>query len=197
MNHYGIACARRLRSTGLKLPELQFELPSAHGRLRRRRFQSRIEARRCLRAVYGTRAARRHDRKLSGTLVSRRGSRDLLCAARTEDDFECGGRHELLPGLRWASRTRRSDLNKIEGGIIVRRARKGERLKTLDGIDRVLDVDDLIVKAITRRSLGLAGVMGGWGHRRSRQRRRMCWSRRRGSIPSRFGRSARRHGLAH
>ncbi len=28
------------------------------------------------------------------------------------------------------------DLDKIEGGIIVRRARKGERLKTLDGVDR-------------------------------------------------------------
>jgi len=31
------------------------------------------------------------------------------------------------------------DLDKIEGGIIVRRARKGEKLKTLDGIERILD----------------------------------------------------------
>ena len=28
------------------------------------------------------------------------------------------------------------DLDKIEGGIVVRRARKGERLKTLDGVER-------------------------------------------------------------
>ena len=34
------------------------------------------------------------------------------------------------------------DLDKIEGGIIVRRAKKGETLKTLDGMDRVLDTED-------------------------------------------------------
>ena len=53
------------------------------------------------------------------------------------------------------------DLDKIEGGIIVRRARKGERLKTLDGVERVLDADDLVV-ADHKKALGLAGVMGGW-----------------------------------
>ena len=37
------------------------------------------------------------------------------------------------------------DLDKIEGGIIVRRARKGEKLKTLDGIERILDPEDLVV----------------------------------------------------
>ena len=37
------------------------------------------------------------------------------------------------------------DLDKIEGGIVVRRARKGERLKTLDGVERVLDAEDLVV----------------------------------------------------
>lgn len=53
------------------------------------------------------------------------------------------------------------DLDKIEGGIIVRRARKGERLKTLDGMDRILDPDDLVV-ADHAKALALAGVMGGW-----------------------------------
>jgi len=53
------------------------------------------------------------------------------------------------------------DLDKIEGGIIVRRARKGETLKTLDGVDRILDPEDLIV-ADHVKPLGLAGVMGGW-----------------------------------
>jgi phenylalanyl-tRNA synthetase beta chain len=53
------------------------------------------------------------------------------------------------------------DLDKIEGGILVRRARGGERLKTLDGIDRVLDADDVVV-ADEKKALGLAGVMGGW-----------------------------------
>jgi phenylalanyl-tRNA synthetase beta chain len=53
------------------------------------------------------------------------------------------------------------DLDKIEGGIIVRRAKKGELLKTLDGVERTLDPEDLVV-ADHARALGLAGVMGGW-----------------------------------
>ncbi|MGC2604753.1 MAG: phenylalanine--tRNA ligase beta subunit-related protein, partial [Silvibacterium sp.] len=34
------------------------------------------------------------------------------------------------------------DLDKLEGAIVVRRARKGERLKTLDEIERTLDPED-------------------------------------------------------
>jgi phenylalanyl-tRNA synthetase beta chain len=53
------------------------------------------------------------------------------------------------------------DLDKIEGGIIVRLAHKGERLKLLDGTDRILEADDLVI-ADEKKALGLAGVMGGW-----------------------------------
>src|SRR6516165_2971084 len=53
------------------------------------------------------------------------------------------------------------DLDKIEGRIIVRRARKGEMLRTLDGMVRALDPEDLVV-ADHVKPLGLAGVMGGW-----------------------------------
>ena len=53
------------------------------------------------------------------------------------------------------------DLDKLEGGIIVRRARKGEKLRTLDGVERTLDPDDLVV-ADEKKAVGLAGVMGGW-----------------------------------
>src|SRR5271170_1004944 len=53
------------------------------------------------------------------------------------------------------------DLDKLEGGIILRRARKGEKLRTLDGIERVLDPEDLVV-ADEKKAVGLAGVIGGW-----------------------------------
>ncbi|HTV05586.1 MAG TPA: phenylalanine--tRNA ligase subunit beta [Acidobacteriaceae bacterium] len=56
------------------------------------------------------------------------------------------------------------DLDKIEGAIVIRRARKGERLKTLDEIERTLDPEDLIV-ADEKKPLALAGVMGGWDSR--------------------------------
>jgi phenylalanyl-tRNA synthetase beta chain len=53
------------------------------------------------------------------------------------------------------------DLDKIEGGIIVRLAHKGEKIKLLDGTDRILEADDLVV-ADHKKALALAGVMGGW-----------------------------------
>jgi phenylalanyl-tRNA synthetase beta chain len=53
------------------------------------------------------------------------------------------------------------DRDKLEGGIILRRARGGEKLRTLDGIERVLDAEDLVV-ADEKKSLALAGVIGGW-----------------------------------
>jgi phenylalanyl-tRNA synthetase beta chain len=52
------------------------------------------------------------------------------------------------------------DLDKLAGGITVRRATPGEQLETLDGKVRTLDPEDLL---ITDESgpIGLAGVMGG------------------------------------
>jgi phenylalanyl-tRNA synthetase beta chain len=56
------------------------------------------------------------------------------------------------------------DLDTLEGGIIVRRARAGERLRLLDGSEHTLTPDDLVV-ADEKKALGLAGVMGGWESR--------------------------------
>jgi len=54
------------------------------------------------------------------------------------------------------------DLDLLEGGkIIVRKARDGETLKTLDGVERKLTVEDLVV-CDAKKPVGLAGVMGGY-----------------------------------
>src|SRR6202140_4963875 len=54
------------------------------------------------------------------------------------------------------------DMDLLEGGkIVVRMARDGETLKTLDGVERKLTSEDLVV-CDARKPVGLAGVMGGY-----------------------------------
>ena len=53
------------------------------------------------------------------------------------------------------------DLNQIEGGkVIVRRAAEGEKMVTLDGVERTLTDRDLVI-ANTREPMCIAGVFGG------------------------------------
>ncbi len=85
------------------------------------------------------------------------------------------------------------DLDKIEGGIVVRRAHAGEKLQLLDGTERTLTVEDLVV-ADRRKALGLAGVMGGWESRVTEATKNIlveaAWF-----DPAAIRASSRRHGL--
>ncbi len=85
------------------------------------------------------------------------------------------------------------DLDTIEGGIVVRRAFAGERLKTLDGVERTLHPEDLVI-ADERRALSIAGVMGGWDSMITPATRNVlveaAWF-----DPASIRRSSKRHGL--
>jgi phenylalanyl-tRNA synthetase beta chain len=65
--------------------------------------------------------------------------------------------------LEHAQPTHAYDLNKLRGpAVVARRARDGERLTTLDGVDRTLDGSMTII-ADAEGPIGVAGVMGGAG----------------------------------
>ncbi len=85
------------------------------------------------------------------------------------------------------------DLDTLEGGIVVRRATAGEKIKLLDGSEKVLTADDLVV-ADEVKALGLAGVMGGWDSRVTEATKNIlveaAWF-----DPAAIRASSRRHGL--
>jgi phenylalanyl-tRNA synthetase beta chain len=86
------------------------------------------------------------------------------------------------------------DLDLLQGGkIIVRRAHAGETLKTLDGVERKLSPDDLVI-ADANRPVALAGVMGGFDTMITERTRNVliesAWF-----DPVAIRKSSRRHGM--
>ncbi len=156
MNHYGIA-REAAAIYGLTLPELNFALPKP--RPSAQPFSVKIEAEDA--------CGRFTARVLRDITIGE--SRDWFSGAEVATYFVLLEQKKIsnavdatnFAWLAMGQPTHAFDLDKLEGGIVVRRARKGERLKTLDGVDRLLDADDLII-ADHKKPLGLAGVMGGW-----------------------------------
>ena len=187
MNHYGIA-REAAAIYGLTLPGLSFALPEA--KPARTPFSVQIDAKDA--------CGRFTARVLRGITIGE--SRDLpgmpvvtyfnlLEQKKISNAVDATNFAWLAMG----QPTHAFDLDKIEGGIIVRLARKGEKLKTLDGIERVLDPEDLVV-ADHVKPLGLAGVMGGWDTMITPETKNVlveaAWF-----DPMAVRRTARRHGL--
>jgi phenylalanyl-tRNA synthetase beta chain len=86
------------------------------------------------------------------------------------------------------------DLDQVRGrAVVVRRAREGEPLRTLDGVDRKLTADDLVI-CDAEGPVALAGVMGGGNSEITSATRRVlleCAY----FDPRGVRRAARRHGL--
>jgi phenylalanyl-tRNA synthetase beta chain len=86
------------------------------------------------------------------------------------------------------------DMDLLEGGrLIIRKAKDGEKLKTLDGVERTLTSEDLVV-ADAKKPVGLAGVMGGYDTMITAKTRNILiesawWD------PVTVRKSSRRHGL--
>ena len=156
MNHYGVA-REAAAIYGLQLPPLDFPLPEP----RPAASSSRCASRPKTNAAVSPRAS------CAASPLANRATGSP--AAKSPPTSACLNRRQISNAvdatnyawLAMGQPTHAFDLDKIEGGIVVRRARKGEQLKTLDGVDRTLDSEDLIV-ADHAKPLGLAGVMGGW-----------------------------------
>lgn len=62
--------------------------------------------------------------------------------------------------LKWGNPLHAFDADKIEGDIYIRRARKNESLLGIDGKERILNEENLVI-ADSRKVIALAGIMGG------------------------------------
>ena len=156
MNHYGVA-REAAAIYGLALPALDFSLPQA--KPAKSPFSVRIEAedacgRFTARVLRGVKIADSRDWFPGVEVSTYFGLLEQKCISNAVDATN-------YAWIAMGQPTHAFDLDKIEGGIVVRRAKKGEKLKTLDGIERTLDPEDLVV-ADHAKALALAGVMGGW-----------------------------------
>ena len=157
MNHYGVA-REAAAIYGVALKPLDFPLPEA--RPAAKPFSVQIEAQDAC-GRFTARVLR--DIKIAD-------SRDWFPDAEVATYFKLLEQKQIsnavdatnFAWLAMGQPTHVFDLDKLEGGIVVRRAHKGEKLKTLDGVERTLDSEDLVV-ADHAKAVGLAGVMGGWG----------------------------------
>ncbi len=151
MNHYGVA-REASAIYGTELKPVERKLPNASGAAN---FPIVIEdAEGCAR--YTARIIRNVKIGPSPEHIAKRlellGSRAINSAA----DATNYAINEL------GHPTHAFDLDLLEGGtIIVRRARDGEFLRTLDGVGHTLTSDDLVI-ADAEKPVALAGVMGGF-----------------------------------
>ena len=96
--------------------------------------------------------------------------------------------------LAWGHPMHAFDLDRVRGGrIVVRRAKDGETLTTLDGVERILVADDLLI-CDGEGPVALAGIMGGASSEIQPDTKRVLFEVAYFD-PRGVRRSARRHGM--
>jgi phenylalanyl-tRNA synthetase beta chain len=151
MNHYGVAReAAALYDKALK--PIVAKLPKSSGKAQ---FKIEIQDK--------TGCARYTSRILRGVKIGpspkRIADRLQLNDARPINSAADATNYNLIE---MGHPTHAFDLDTLEGGkIVVRRARAGEKLQTLDGVERTLTAEDLVI-ADAKKAVAMAGVMGGF-----------------------------------
>ena len=183
MNHYGVAreCAA-IYDTELK--PLAAKLPAAKGKAE---FSIEIKDPE-LCARFTARIVRGVSIQASPKSIAQRLE---LLESRPINNVADATNYNLLE---MGHPTHAYDLDLLEGHkIIVRRAKPGETLKTLDGVERKLTHDDLVI-ADAHRPVGLAGVMGGFDTMITERTKNVlieaAWF-----DPASVRKTARRHGM--
>lgn len=183
MNHYGVAreCAAIY---DLELKPIQPKLPKANGKAK---FAIQIEDRKG--------CARYTARILKGVRIGP-SPRQVAERLRINDarPINCAADATNYNLMEMGHPTHAFDLDLLEDGkIVIRRAKEGERLKTLDGVERKLSSEDLVI-ADGKKAVAIAGVMGGFDTMITERTRNVliesAWF-----DPVTVRKTARRHGL--
>lgn len=163
MNHYGVAReAAALYKSPLKL--IEAKLPSAAKAGSSKRFNGAAEAVPFQIEIQDKEGCARYTAQIVRGAKIKASPEPIASRLALVDQRPINNAADASNYTLWemGHPTHAFDLDLLEGGkIIVRRARDGETLKTLDGLHRKLSPEDLII-ADANRPVALAGVMGGF-----------------------------------
>src|SRR4051812_24397872 len=151
MNHYGIA--REISAIyNLELKPLEAKLPGVKGKAN---FTIEIEV-----PQFCSRFTGQMIRDVKIGASGERGQKRFAELSQKPINNAADATNYVL--LEMGKPTHAFDLDKLDGGkLVIRLAKPGETLKTLDGVERRLHPEDVVV-ADARKPVGLAGVMGGF-----------------------------------
>jgi len=183
MNHYGVA-REAAAVYDLPLKKIQPQLPAVRGKAE---FQIQIDD-----PVY----CARYTARIVRNVKVQHSEAALADRLKLVDQRPINNIADASNYTLWemGHPTHAFDLDLLEGGkIVVRRARDGEWLKTLDEVERKLSDEDLVI-ADAKKVVALAGVMGGYDAMITEKTRNVliesAWF-----YPAAVRKTARRHGM--